>query len=149
MEKRAATVILLHPLDKNLVLGVSRKDDHTAWGMPGGKLDPGEDFTQAAIREMFEETGIKVSQLKEIWHGLDAGGYNTTTFLVLDRPDNLTTILRGEFPTTEAGKVKWCTWDELTSGPFKDYNTNIHKLVEENNYWDLLMNHSAWVTKTK
>ncbi len=30
------------------------------WGIPGGKLEPGENSTQGAIREVFEETGIRI-----------------------------------------------------------------------------------------
>ncbi len=29
------------------------------WGLPAGKLEPGESALQAAIRELFEETGIE------------------------------------------------------------------------------------------
>lgn len=29
------------------------------WGLPAGKLEPGESTLQAAIRELFEETGIE------------------------------------------------------------------------------------------
>ena len=42
------------------VLGVSRKDDHTDFGLPGGKMEDSDmgnpEFT--AIRECKEETGI-------------------------------------------------------------------------------------------
>ena len=31
-----------------------------AWEMPGGRLEKGEDFEQAAIREFFEETGMSL-----------------------------------------------------------------------------------------
>ena len=31
------------------------------WDLPGGKVDPGEQFDQAVIREVMEETGLKVS----------------------------------------------------------------------------------------
>jgi 8-oxo-dGTP pyrophosphatase MutT (NUDIX family) len=33
-----------------------RYDD---WSLPKGKLDPGEDFEQAALREVEEETGLR------------------------------------------------------------------------------------------
>lgn len=33
------------------------------WATPGGGLDDGETFEQAAIRELFEETGIRVDRV--------------------------------------------------------------------------------------
>lgn len=36
------------------------------WTMPGGKLEYGETFEQGAIREVLEETGIKLNKLKVI-----------------------------------------------------------------------------------
>ncbi len=33
------------------------------WGTPGGGVDPGESFQQAAVRELFEETGIDVEEV--------------------------------------------------------------------------------------
>jgi 8-oxo-dGTP pyrophosphatase MutT (NUDIX family) len=34
------------------------RDRHDDWTYPKGKLDPGETWEQAAVREVFEETGI-------------------------------------------------------------------------------------------
>ncbi|HPA17492.1 MAG TPA: NUDIX domain-containing protein [Verrucomicrobiae bacterium] len=31
------------------------------WEWPGGKLDPGEDFAEGLVREVFEETGLQVA----------------------------------------------------------------------------------------
>lgn len=49
-------------IDKNKVAGTTRPEDPTAlYGLPGGKVDEGEDFITALIRECNEE-GWDISQ---------------------------------------------------------------------------------------
>lgn len=49
--------------DHNRVLMQLRKDNN-CWGFPGGIIELGEKVEDAAIREVFEETGLMVSDLK-------------------------------------------------------------------------------------
>jgi 8-oxo-dGTP diphosphatase len=51
-----------------------RYDD---WTLPKGKLDPGESFEQAALREVAEETGLRARLVREL---------PTTTYEVKGRP---------------------------------------------------------------
>ncbi|MCM5704530.1 nucleotide triphosphate diphosphatase NUDT15 [Larsenimonas salina] len=45
--------------DGNILLGYRDKaDEPPCWCLPGGHVDPGEDFETAARRELHEETGI-------------------------------------------------------------------------------------------
>lgn len=46
-----------------LVVHRPRYDD---WSLPKGKLDPGESFEAAAIREVAEETGVRVTLGREL-----------------------------------------------------------------------------------
>ena len=46
--------------DAGRVLLVRRADDGT-WGLPGGGVEPGEDWSGAARRECLEETGWQVA----------------------------------------------------------------------------------------
>lgn len=45
------------------ILAVSRKDNHSDMGLPGGKVEENESFEEAAIREMKEETGLTIYNL--------------------------------------------------------------------------------------
>lgn len=46
---------------KNEVLLIERKNEPYGWAIPGGFLDYGEKVEDAAVRELSEETGIKLS----------------------------------------------------------------------------------------
>ena len=43
--------------DKNEVVIVNQ--NHDSWSLPKGHIDPGESSLEAALREIYEETGIK------------------------------------------------------------------------------------------
>lgn len=43
---------------------LQRRSDTGEWCVPGGALEPGETYIEAATRELSEEVGIKVSGLK-------------------------------------------------------------------------------------
>lgn len=67
--RMAAKVILLDTNDAVLLFcggDPSRPEAGTWWFMPGGGLEPGETFEQAAKREVREETGFVVDELGPI-----------------------------------------------------------------------------------
>jgi 8-oxo-dGTP diphosphatase len=37
-----------------------KREDFAVWSLPGGEVDPGESFVQAAHREVAEETGLHI-----------------------------------------------------------------------------------------
>lgn len=55
-----SVVIILN--EQNEILLQKRHDGY--WGLPGGLMDLGESFEEVAKREVFEETGLVVENLK-------------------------------------------------------------------------------------
>lgn len=102
--------------DDNQILAVSRKDDPTDFGLPGGKVDPGETAKEAVVRELFEETGLKATQIGECLYEDDNTGHYCFTFEV---------EVEGEIDhNKEAGVVKWIDPATLIKGSFGEYNRN-------------------------
>jgi ADP-ribose pyrophosphatase YjhB (NUDIX family) len=43
-----------------------RRADNGQWDVPGGYMEPGENFVEACAREVFEETGLRVQVIRLI-----------------------------------------------------------------------------------
>jgi 8-oxo-dGTP pyrophosphatase MutT (NUDIX family) len=80
-----AVCSLIIDLD-GLILATSRKNDHSIFGLPGGKVDSDDKTLEsAAKRELEEETGViaegGIPIFTSICYGHDNKGYMTTTFI--------------------------------------------------------------------
>ncbi len=77
---------------------------------PGGHVEPGESFVDSTVREIWEETGLKISQLKlcgmENWV---EDGVRNVVFLYK------TSTFEGEVTSSEEGKVWWMPLREVTN----------------------------------
>jgi 8-oxo-dGTP pyrophosphatase MutT (NUDIX family) len=104
-------------------LAVTRKDDPTKWGLPGGKVDPGETRLEAVVREVFEETGLVLRSLflSQTYKDVCPGEvfYSVTGYSYLWKSDFSKMI-------PESGLLlSWKTADELSDpeiSPFAEYN---------------------------
>jgi 8-oxo-dGTP pyrophosphatase MutT (NUDIX family) len=68
---RLSSRIVLFDRDDRVLLFLTKAPDTSGiarWLTPGGGVDPGENHEQAAIRELFEETGLTVESVGEpVW----------------------------------------------------------------------------------
>ncbi|MBT8328097.1 MAG: NUDIX hydrolase [Desulfofustis sp.] len=66
------TVDIIIEIEGKIVL-IERKHPPPGWALPGGFVDYGESFEQAAVREAMEETGIAVTDLRQFRTYSDPG----------------------------------------------------------------------------
>ncbi|MEQ8674998.1 MAG: NUDIX hydrolase [Aggregatilineales bacterium] len=100
----AACVVLN---DEEQIL-LARRGDLNVWNLPSGRLDSGESFQDAAIREVFEETGAEVELLRP------AGLYYTTRWNRLTMVF-LARMVGGELKPQSAETLenRFFTWSEI------------------------------------
>lgn len=130
-----SAVCILCPRD-NTYLSVSRRGNSSQWGLPGGKVDPGESNAGALERELKEETGISSvpTSFEPLFCGLCPGevDYWVTTYIWTD----VDAIKDSELVPEEGLSISWKTEKELCDpsiSPFADYNRRIFTALNERN----------------
>lgn len=104
-EVRAAGGIVVRPTKKGPKVLLVHRPRYDDWSFPKGKLDPGESFKQAALREVKEETGFVCElhrpRLPKLTY-IDGSGLNKEVRYWL------MTILSGSFvPNDEVDLITW------------------------------------------
>jgi ADP-ribose pyrophosphatase YjhB (NUDIX family) len=135
--KRAVCVLhevpKIHPEDgQSLYLAVTRKNNKDQIGLPGGKVDPGEDEATAARRETIKETGLHFAKrdLVPLYTGFCRGEVNywVTTYLFVG------TELDDKITEPEPGiEQKVITRNELCNdlnSPFANYNCAVFAALD-------------------
>lgn len=106
---KTAVCVLLEKDGK--FLSVSRKNDPTDFGLPGGKLDFGETLIQCAKREVLEETGYELNvDPYNPFMQIDSNGMFTITFKANFTTDN---PIRHSVDEKETGLVGFVNKEQL------------------------------------
>lgn len=89
------------------------------WYLPAGRVEPGETFVQAAVRETFEETDIPVAVegVLRIEHSPLADGRARLRVIMVARPQDDTLPKRQ--PDDDSLGAAWVTLEELSMVPLR------------------------------
>lgn len=115
------------------------------WNIPGGFIDFNENAAQCAIRELFEETGIKISENKVKFYKLSTNPrgvrqtMNASHYAFFEKEETLDWVFTTEFSENEeTEEIKWIPISDLkkykwTNNQIFLINSMCQKIKEVNN----------------
>lgn len=105
--KNYSDVILIDNAGCALILMRKKDDDFEPekWGFPGGKIEAGESPEIAAIRELTEETGIKVNSLTEV-EVMDNEDGTKTHYYTMNYPTDQQVVISSEHENFAFKKIQ-------------------------------------------
>ena len=118
---------------------VQRRKDTDRWpgiAFPGGHVENGESFTKAVIREVAEETGIKIKSPKlcgiKQWQ-TERDGVNARYIVLLYK----TNVFEGQVKSSSEGEAFWVKRSELESMPLANTFEYMLKVFEDDSLEEL------------
>jgi len=111
---RLCTLTYVVSGDRVLLIHRRREPHRGLWVAPGGKLELGESPHEGAVREILEETGLRIElpELRGIITEISARpDYQWLLFLF--RADRFT----GEVRASDEGELVWCPFDQMPNLP--------------------------------
>jgi 8-oxo-dGTP diphosphatase len=131
--KKTAVLCVLKHGQQFLLLKRLKEPNRSLYTPVGGKLDPFENPSNAAIRETWEETGIRLSDMKYCGVLVESSpaDYNWTSFVYLAEIDFVPP------PPCNEGTLEWIHFDDVLKMPTPKTDWFIYKYILEQNHFSL------------
>jgi 8-oxo-dGTP pyrophosphatase MutT (NUDIX family) len=114
------------------VLISRRNDGKPPWGFITGEIEPGESSADAAVREVKEETGLRVNYSKIIGRRVHPKTNRTMIYLACEPAAADLDVFVGD--TEELAEVRWAPMreaDELLPGMFEPVRVHLFNTLDE------------------
>ena len=148
--RKAARVLLFDPHGRVLLVRGHDSDrpERQWWFTIGGGIDAGETPAQAAIREVFEETGIEISADQLVGPVIERTAIFDFETEHCIQSEQIFMVTLTEVPaTTKAGwtevensfleEVAWLTAQEIAESPIEVFPENLGEVVQKLRFgWD-------------
>lgn len=121
-------ICMVYDGEGNVLLQNRRKKDWPGVTFPGGHVEPGESLVLSTIREIKEETGLDIKNLKfcGVKEWFEEDGTRAMVFFYK------TCQYSGELRSSREGEVFWAPLDKLTDYPLaSDFERNLELFLSE------------------
>jgi 8-oxo-dGTP diphosphatase len=129
----AAGAVLWREVNKQLMVAVIHRARYDDWSFAKGKVDPGETLPETAVREIAEETGLKIKlgiHLDVIRYTVSNGTPKEVHYWASRVTDGA--LANSKFkPSEEVASVEWRTPDEARKVLSYDFDKKLLSQVEE------------------
>jgi 8-oxo-dGTP diphosphatase len=116
---------------------LQKRTDNLLWGLPGGAIEPSEEPAEAAVREVYEETGFRVVPIRLV--GVFGGKQQVITYPNGDRTAYVSItfecrIIGGEInpDPEETLEARWFEPDKLPANFVPAHRRRIHHALIRN-----------------
>ena len=127
-ERVELTVLILIEDGNRILLQNRVKDDWKGYALPGGHVEPGESFVEAAIRESKEETGLRIKNPRLVGvkqFPIPNGRYVVFLFKA--------TEFDGQAQSSDEGNVEWVEYARLNGlQTVDDFEDLLHVMNSDN-----------------